>query len=155
MLTGAIVCLLPRTSSGNPEDEKHTRRDITYQVFSGKVCNWQTNSSQETRLFGASMRNKLVKELQTASRESGSRKNPASADYLKDKRGGSRQQVLLKKQPRKSHANQYLHPLRVPLTPESLWLLTYWCTCLLLLLNSSLTATARGFYHKQLYPHTI
>lgn len=74
---------------------------------------------QFSRLLGASMRNKLDKELQTASRESGSRKNPTSADYSKGKRGGSRQQLLLKKQPRKSQANQYLHPLRVPLTPET------------------------------------
>lgn len=150
-----MVCLLPRTIRGNPEDEKHTQQDISYQAFSGKVSKWQTNSSQETRLLGASMKNKLGKELQTASRESGSRKNPTSADYSKDKRGGSRQQLLLKKQPQKSQADQYFHPLRAPLIPESLWLLTCWSTCLLLLLNSSLTATARGFYHKQLYPHTI
>lgn len=34
------------------------------------------------------MRNKLGKELQTAGREGGSRKNPTSADYSKDERGG-------------------------------------------------------------------
>lgn len=119
---------------------------LSLEKFAGKT---------EARLLGASMRNKLGKELQTAGKESGSRKNPASPDYSNDKRGGSRQQLLLKKQPQKSQAEQYLHPLRVPLTPENFWLLTSRSTCLLLLLNFSLIATARGFYHKQLHPHTI